>query len=425
MPALGLSWALGLLAGLVLATVSGDRLRWAAAGLIVAALGAASLRVGVGSEVPADLARLVATASADRFFVAVDVGLVLLGLAIVAVGSRAWMPALGSVLVSFLLMPLLQVTGVVQPVGHAAIAAGVLALGWAGASLLTPGRFLLVLDRRALDPAIGGGTPSVDGRLPWRSWLPTAAAVLACLVPHAVLTLVLAMAAMGAAAFLPVRTRGVIRLALPLALFLTGLSLALAITIIGPLPGSYAALREGPFSDAASVLLVMLVGAAAWITSGTWPWHATVPVPALLPVAWALLGRFGLGAVPFGIGYWQPLAVPVALMGVAHGLATGRPGRVFAALGMAGLWTGSMDGSALLFASALVMDGSAGSRWSEVLPGPMRRIAWLVPGAGGLLVLGDLLEAQVTYAVLLSGILILGLLPALKWSSRGVASSPR
>jgi hypothetical protein len=41
------------------------------------------------------------------------------------------------------------------------------------------------------------------------------------------------------------------------------------------------------------------------------------------------------------------------------------------------------------------------------------------------MVLGPLLEAQVTYAVLLSGILILSLLPSPRWAGRGVASPAR
>jgi hypothetical protein len=375
--------------------------------------------------VPADLARLIATAAADHFFVAADTGLVLLGLAIVAAGSRSWIPATGALLVALLLVPVLQVTGVLRPIGYAAMAAGFLALAWAGVALVAPGRAFRALDRRKLDPAAEDLSLSTYRRLPWRSWLPVGAAVLACLAPHAIGTLVLAITAMGGAAFLPVRARGAGRLALPMAIFLTGLAAALAVTIIGPLPASYGALQDGPFSDAASVLLVLLLGAAAWIASGTWPWHASVPFPLLLPAVWALLARFGAEAIPFGLGYWQPLAVPVAIAGVAHGVATGRGGRVCAALGMAGLWTGGRAGAAVLMAAALLLDGSRLPGWTGHLPDALRRLGWLVPAVGALMVLGPLLEAQVTYAVLLSGILILSLLPSPRWAGRGVASPAR
>jgi len=412
MSSIGLSWALLALAAVVMGTRAGDRLRWGATGLVLAALGAASLEAGAGSDVPAQLARLAATATADRGFLEISVGILLLGVAVTAVGSRSWAVLAALVLLAGYGRPLLQVTGLVRPIGYAAAGGGAVALLWAAAGALRPGR----------GRAEGRETPSAG-------WLPLTTlglGIAAAAAPNALLTLGCAGGGIALAALLPVRAGKAGRLVLPLALLLTGFALALSVTIIGPLPASFATLPDGPFSDAASVLLVLLLGLVAHVTSGGWPAGAAVPGVLLLPVAWALLGRFGAGAVPFGIAFWQPAAVPLTLASLAYGLMRGRADLVCSALAMAGLWSGTGPGrvgAALLVVGSLVVGADRQPVRMPGIPGPAWRMGWLVPGIGGVLVLGALLTTQVVYSVLLVLLLALGLAPPFQWPRRGVAPS--
>jgi hypothetical protein len=249
--------------------------------------------------------------------------------------------------------------------------------------------------------------------------------VAAAAAPNALLTLGCAAGGIGLATLLPARAGKAGRLVLPLALLLTGFALALSATIIGPLPASFATLPDGPFSDAASVLLVLLLGLVAHVASGGWPAGAVVPGVLLLPVAWALLGRFGAGAVPFGIVYWQPVAVPLTLVSMMYGLIRGRADLVCAALAMVGLWSGTSpgrEGAALLVVGSLVLGAARLPARAQGIPGAVRQMAWLVPGVGGMLVLGGLLTTQVVYSVLLVLLVALGLAPPFEWPVRGVAS---
>lgn len=410
MSSIGLSWGLLALAAVVLGTSAGDRLRWGVTGLVLAALGAASLEAGAGSDVPAQLARLAATATADRGFLEISVGILLLGVAVTAVGSRSWAVLAALVLLAAYGWPLLQVTGLVRPIGYAAAGGGAVALLWAAAGALRPGR------------VAGRETPSTG-------WLPLTTlglGIAAAAAPNALLTLGCAGGGIALAALLPVRAGKAGRLVLPLALLLTGFALALSVTIIGPLPASFAALPDGPFSDAASVLLVLLLGLVAHVTSGGWPAGVAVPGVLLLPVAWALLGRFGAGAVPFGIAYWQPAAVPLTLASLAYGLMRGRADLVCSALAMAGLWSGTGPGrvgAALLVVVGLVLGADRLPARAPGIPVSAWRVGWLVPGIGGVLVLGALLTTQVVYSVLLVLLLALGLAPSFRWPRRGVAPS--
>jgi len=412
MTSVGLSWALVALAAVVLGACSGDRLRWGATGLVLTALGAASLEVGAGTDVPSQLARLAATAAADRSFLEINLAILLLGAAVTAAGSRSW--AVGAAVIGFTAYgwPLLQVAGLVRPVGYAAAGAGALTLLWAATGALRPGRWRGAARQT---PCIG--------------WMPLAALGLgtaAAAAPNALLTLGCATGGIGLAALLPVRAGKAGRLVLPVALLLTGFALALSVTIIGPLPAGFATLPDGPFSDAASVLLVLLLGIVAHLASGGWPAGAVVPGVLLLPVAWALLGRFGAGVVPFGIAYWQPVAVPLTLASMAYGLIRGRADLVCAALAMTGLWSGTGPGrlgAALLVLGSLVLGAESLPARLPGIPAAVRRVGWLVPGVGGMLVLGALLTAQVAYSVLLVLLLALRLAPHFEWPVRGVASS--
>ena len=57
-----------------------------------------------------------------------------------------------------------------------------------------------------------------------------------------------------------------------------------------------------------------------------------------------IVGEVRCGAVPFGIAYWQPAAVPLTLASLAYGTDEGQSGPGLLGAGMAGLWSGSRSG---------------------------------------------------------------------------------
>jgi hypothetical protein len=205
------------------------------------------------------------------------------------------------------------------------------------------------------------------------------------------------------------------RLAVPLlGAILTGVALALMLTILGPEGGSIAALPDGPFSPPAERLLVMLLGLGSLLLAGIPPFQRTPPGLTLAPLAAILMARLLVPVLPGGLFEWQPLAMLLLL--VSGGLAAFRGrGAAFAVVaGLAGLWSG--EPSAAFAALVLVLFGWLIEQASSGRLGPIRRVpeGWaglplVIPALAALPVLAGGLQSQVvlSVALVLSGIVAL------------------
>ena len=209
---------------------------------------------------------------------------------------------------------------------------------------------------------------------------PILAGIGALLSPHVLLALGLAFAAGGIR--LVARDASRLERAV-LAAGLAGLGIAtwLMATIIGPLPATYAALRDGPIGDPAARMLVLFL--AAPITAFLFDWR-------LNPAAIALLGRVGAELLPAGVTLWQGIAMPLALT-LAVVARRRRSLDLFAiAAGAFGLWSGTLVGR--IGAAAVLVARMVG-------PGDLARIL----GFAGLaaVILGSW-RVQFVYTVLLA-----------------------
>ena len=267
-PLIGVIAALGLIAGLF---ISPERYRRIAGALVLAGLGAGSLRAGLGSDRLGDLRRLLAGSVGDeRQFL-------LVGLSLVALGG---------------------------------LAALVLALVPAG-------------------PAPATVPPAPVRRQP-AEWLLVVAGLLALASPSLPVTLGLAILAGGIDLLLPGRSTRV-RLALIPAVILLASASYLIATIVGPAPSTYGSLRDGPIGDPAARLLVLLIAPAALVYLFRWslmPAGAALlgrvagsVLAAGLP-AWQPLGM-PLALAAAGLGAWLRRPDVVALSLGSYGLWSG------------------------------------------------------------------------------------------------------
>jgi hypothetical protein len=375
----GLTVVLVTLGVIALPATTADGQRWTAAGLTIALLGAASLTVGGGSDVPAELARQVASGVTPRIVGEVGVALALLGLVAIGIGGRSVLPAIAVAMAVAFVVPLARAVGPGRSVGVAALAAGTLLLLWALTGLTGPGRLLRWLDEVMLDRAA-----HTHRR---RSTLRRVVLIVAL------------------APLIPV--------------------VMLSLQVLGALPAWYGALSGGPYSDAAAILLVLLLLAPVIALAGVWPLHGVAPGPWLSLAALGLL-RFAAVALPAGVTHWQRLGIPLAVVGLAHGLARRRADLVLASGGLVGAWSTSVEGwigSGLLFGSATV--AALARRWPALvphLPGALASAAWVVPLVGGALTLRAGLATEVVYTVLLTGLVAIGVAPRFRMLPRGVAS---
>src|SRR5688572_1960216 len=127
-------------------------------------------------------------------------------------------------------------------------------------------------------------------------------ALAALLSPHVLLALGCAFAAGGIRLVARDTTR-LERAALAVALAGLGAATWLMATIIGPLPATYAALRDGPIGDPAARLVMLLLAAPATVFLFDW---------RLIPAGTALVGRIGPELLPAGMLLWQGIAMPLA-----------------------------------------------------------------------------------------------------------------
>lgn len=299
--------------------------------------------------------------------------------------------------------PLVQLGGIVRPVGFAAVVAAAGAFGWILMVRIRPGRLFLALDRGVLDP---------HGMAAWRpsrEWVPTAwpmvaasAAAVALLIPHLATVLGGALVAV-IAAFMASRQSGRTAWGLLPAVPLLFVILVWSMHLSGPLGGWIPTLIDGPFSPRAARLLAAMAAATLVSLAGLWPLHG-ISIPVLLaPVVVAVGGSFAALLIPDGIQWWQPILAPLAVVAMAHALARRLPAQFLAAAGVFGLWTGTRAGAlggAVLVVSAWVMVAVRVS-WAGRLPvSPVAaRLLWLPALAGGMALLQGAIATEVTYTL--------------------------
>ena len=175
-------------------------------------------------------------------------------------------------------------------------------------------------------------------------------------------------------------------------------------TIAGPVGLDLDALPTVPLSPAAESLVTPALLLVAWGVSGLWPFHRQVPGALLGPVGGLLLLRIGHPLVPGGLEQWQPLAVPVLVVGLWHAAARDRWPLAAAGAGLLGVVTLSpagAAGAAWLFGAGLMLELSGMRPPSD---GRVTRAittsAWVAAAWGGLLVLEVGLRSEVVYSVL-------------------------
>jgi hypothetical protein len=173
-----------------------------------------------------------------------------------------------------------------------------------------------------------------------------------------------------------------------LAVALAGLGAAtwLLATIIGPLPATYSALRDGPVGDPAARFVMLLLAAPATVFLFDW---------RLIPAGAAILGRIGPELLPAGMILWQGIAMPLALVLAAIALRKKRPDLLAVAIGAFGLWSAGLPGR---------LGGGAvlGARMLGREPGDLARL--LAAGGTGLVLYGAI-RVQFVYTALLGGLL--------------------
>lgn len=208
----------------------------------------------------------------------------------------------------------------------------------------------------------------------------------ALLSPHVILALGLGFAA-GGIRLVARDTSRIDRAALAVALVGLGAATWLLATIIGPLPATYSALRDGPVGDPAARLVMLLLAAPATVFLFDW---------RLIPAGAAILGRIGPELLPAGMILWQGVAMPLALVLAVVAVWKKRPDVLAIAIGTFGLWSGVLPGR---LGGAAVL----GARMLGREPGDLARLVGVV---GTILVLYGAIRVQFVYTVLLGGLLI-------------------
>ncbi|HEX9892444.1 MAG TPA: hypothetical protein VGA78_00915, partial [Gemmatimonadales bacterium] len=215
----------------------------------------------------------------------------------------------------------------------------------------------------------------------------------ALLSPHLPVALGLVFLAGALELLLPRRPR-LLRCWLGAALVFLGAAAVLTATIIGPLPATYVALREGPIGDPAARLLVLLLALPVLVYLAWW---------SLIPAGGLLLGRIAGSVLPAGVLLWQGIGMPLTLLVAGWCAVRRRPLLLGASLGGFGLWSGNpqgwMGGGLLLAATMLwPLLPATGQRVGPFL---QRGIAGIA-GAGLVLTIAGGLQVQVGYTVLLA-----------------------
>jgi hypothetical protein len=304
-------WGWLALVGSAVLLPAGSGRRRAAGGLGLLALALGALRAGgSATAVPGD-------------FAAIELALVLVGLAIVAgpvlrSARRGWLGAGPAALlvggVALLLpsvRPLARLAPAAGILAAAGVVAGIAILAWAGAGLL----LRRVPPRLESDPRAGAT----------RIACAAAGVLLAAFGPHILVIFPGVLLAAGALGGEGLRLRRVSSW-VPLAIAAVTLVPAgwLLATIAGEQGLATRALSGLPLSPAAETLLAALLMLAAWSVAGLWPLPRS-PLAGVAGLAGVfLLGRLAVPALPEGLDHWRPLASPLLGLGLWQAIGSRR-----------------------------------------------------------------------------------------------------
>ncbi len=375
--------------------------RLAFTGLVSFALGVAAYAVSPGSDDPRTVAQ-AAAASGDLFF-AVTTGLLLLGLVVgvaaallaihrgppVSPGRALALLCIGGFAL-WMLAPLAARSGGWRPVVAAAVLGAVGFVGGAAATFLRrAGR-----DPRGQPVAWPGARSGSVGLV-----IGFGLGVLGAIAgPHA--GLVFGGLGLAAAAdFLERRHRGIAR-----APWLAATTLVLApvwwfmAAVAGPAGLRLSALPQVPFSPAAERLIALPLGLVAWALLGLWPAHRLFPGGLLAPLGIALWLRVASPAASGGLEHWQPLLVPLGVLGLWAAALTGRGTSACNALAFIALASeaaGSVPAALILGATGLAL-AIAPARTPR---SSAERLAWMLVALALPFVFGAGFRAQVTYTL--------------------------
>ncbi len=223
------------------------------------------------------------------------------------------------------------------------------------------------------------------------------AGTAAFISPHVLLALGCTFAAGGIRLVARDASR-VERAALAVALAGLGVATWLLATIIGPLPATYAALRDGPVGDPAARLVMLLLAVPATVFLFDW---------RLIPAGAAILGRIGPELLPAGMILWQGIAMPLALVLAAFALRKKRSDLLALAIGAFGLWSAGLPGWGAGLPGRVGGGAVLGARMLGREPGDLAR---LLAAGGTAVVLYGAIRVQFVYTVLLGGLLVWALI---------------
>ena len=392
----------GLYALLVLGTSLQER-RWARAalpGLVAFALSVASYGVTPGSEDPRSLAR-AAGVSGSAFY-AVNAGLLLLGVALPAVAAIGGLrerhrsgPPLGLLMACGI--ALWNCGTLVRESSPARSLFAAAAIGLAG---LLSGGGIQLLGRSGGVPGPQLGWPGLPGnpRIAVAFGLGVLGVILG---PHAGLVFSGLAVAAVAAALSTGRERGDRR---PFRLAVVTLTLGpiwwLMATIAGPEGLSVAGLGDVPFSPRAEILLALPLALVVWSCFGLWPAHRLFSGGLFVWLGAVAWHRVALAALPAGLEHWQPVLMPLGVVGLWGSALTGRSDSALNAMGFlalvsdAPLWAVA---AMLLGAAALAPAGPA--ELEKAVWRPITRLACAVVALALPAVLEAGFRGQVTYTL--------------------------
>jgi len=158
--------------------------------------------------------------------------------------------------------------------------------------------------------------------------------------------------------------------ALPVVPVLVLLALAPAYRLFAVIAGDEGLAIRGlpdlPLSPAAESLLAPLVLLAAWSLTGLWPLPRRVLAGLTAPVGLLLVARVALAGLPSGVAHWRPAVFPLLLLGIWQAAAAGR-------------WPSLAGGAALLGLVSGAAEGLSGAWWLGGAAVALEISAWLAP----------------------------------------------
>jgi hypothetical protein len=378
--------------------------RWARAaflGLVPFALAVASYAVTPGSVDPRFLAH--AAHGSGSLFYAVNAGLLLLG---VALPATAALGGLRERHRSLSALGLLVVCGIVlwncgALVRESSLTRSLLAAAAIGLAARLSGAGVQRIGRSGRTADRSFGWPGLPGN-PRVAVAFALGALGVILGPHAGLVFV-GLAVAAASAFVAGRERGDHR---PYWLAVVTLTLGpiwwLMGTIAGPVGLSVTTLGDVPFSPRAEILLALPLALVVWSCFGLWPAHRLFPGGLFAWLGAVLWHRVALAAVPAGLEHWQPVLMPLGVLGLCGAAWTGRSAVALNAVGFLALASGAPAWAvvALLLGAAALSPAPAGpAELEKPVWRPITRLAWAVMALALPAALEAGFRAQVTYTL--------------------------